>query len=500
MSDLDFHTVIIGSGFAGTSVAHELDGVSVAVLDRGERFDLTRAYRDMAFRGGNVPPGHFDPVVDAEARVMASQRVENRPELPLSFLSTNVYSYVQGGISNWWGGYSARISRATFEHGGDIAWPVSYQEIEPYYRAAEQYLHVHGDPTADNYSVFGKMPGSEYWRAYFRDVFPEARVTPEAKNISDRDAQALGLCLGNGHCAICGNDAKARPANVFPAVDVFGNTLVDEIVFDGARAVAVRGRSNGEPVEITAKNFVIAAGGIENVALLKRSALPAGVPVNEIGARYQDHTTCEVLGVLPKPFRHYHLGAEGAIEIPELSGYFHGIEVKTLMLPVPPSVEHTVALASGRNESAVRLMQMREPLARTGRFYLQMEIPPEWGLRLRTKGHTAFLYTMPYLRHRPVLDAVVLEVIRRMSEVGITISKVIPYHHNAFGGHHYSGTTAMSDGPFAVVDSQQRLIGTDNVYVNGGSVIPRCGGAGPTLTIVALGLRLGAWLRGLEQQ
>lgn len=498
MSNFDFDTVIVGAGFAGSSVAHELQGSNIAVIDRGEPFDISHAYKKMDFRSGQVLPGHLDPVVDAEARVFASKAINNQVELPLSFLTSNVYSYMQGGISNWWGGYSARITPATFMKDGEIAWPFSYEELDPYYQLAEKLLRVHGDPTADNYHVFGEMPGSEYWRNFFKDIFPRARVTPEAKNITDKDGQYLGLCLGNGHCAICGNDAKARPANVFPTIEVFGNTRVNDIVFEGKKAVAVRGFSNGEDFEITAKNFVIAAGGIENVALLKRSILPLDVPDSEIGARYQDHTTCEVLGVLPKPYRHYHLGAEGAIEIPELSGYFHGIEVKTLMLPVPPNVEHTVAQAAGRTESVIRLIQMQEQLEKTGRFYLQMEIPPEWGLRLRSKGDSAFIYTMPYLRHRPILDAVVLEVIQRMLGAGIRISSVVPYHHNAFGGHHYSGTTAMSNGKNSVVDDRQKLIGTENVYLNGGSVIPRCGGSGPTLTIVALGLRLGHWLRDKE--
>jgi choline dehydrogenase-like flavoprotein len=52
----------------------------------------------------------------------------------------------------------------------------------------------------------------------------------------------------------------------------------------------------------------------------------------------------------------------------------------------------------------------------------------------------------------------------------------------------------MSRDASRVVDADLRLIGTDNVYVNGASVIPRAGGSGPTLTIAALGLRLGEYL------
>jgi choline dehydrogenase-like flavoprotein len=58
------------------------------------------------------------------------------------------------------------------------------------------------------------------------------------------------------------------------------------------------------------------------------------------------------------------------------------------------------------------------------------------------------------------------------------------------GGHHI-GTTRMTDDPRqGVVDRNCRVHGVDNLYVAGASVFPTCGHANPTLTIVALALRL----------
>lgn len=495
MSSSDFRTLIVGSGFAGMSVAHMLDASETAVIDRGEPFDLAQASADFRYEDRDYLPGHFEPLIDAEARVMQSRDTANRAELPLSVMSANVATFVQGGISNWWGGYSARITRRTFEVQGDVAWPISYDELAPYYESAEHLMHVHGDPTATDYTVYGALPGWDYWKEYFQSIFPLARVTPQAKNVSNRDTHVLGLCLGNGHCGVCANDAKARPANIFPNVNVHSNSIAEEIIFDGDRAVAVRVRSAGELIEISCDRLVVAAGGIENVALLKRSKLPQEVRTTLIGDSYQDHTACEVLGILPKDFNYFHLGAEGAVEIPELSGYFHGVEVKTLMLTVPPSAEQATALAQGCDGSGNNLVHLNKLLPRIARFYLQMEIPPEWGLQLRSRGQRSFIYSLPYLEHCPILDAVVMEITQKMIDAGIVVAKVVPHHRNGFGGHHYSGTTAMANGQHAVVTSDQRLIGTSNVYLNGGSVIPRCGGSGPTLSIVALGLRLGEHLR-----
>jgi choline dehydrogenase-like flavoprotein len=59
------------------------------------------------------------------------------------------------------------------------------------------------------------------------------------------------------------------------------------------------------------------------------------------------------------------------------------------------------------------------------------------------------------------------------------------------GGAHHIGTTRMhSDARYGVVDANCRVHGPSNVYVAGSSVFPTGGWAPPTLTIVALALRL----------
>jgi choline dehydrogenase-like flavoprotein len=59
------------------------------------------------------------------------------------------------------------------------------------------------------------------------------------------------------------------------------------------------------------------------------------------------------------------------------------------------------------------------------------------------------------------------------------------------GGHHHMGTTRMSADPaHGVVDADCRVHGVANFYVAGGSVFATSGSANPTLTIVALALRL----------
>lgn len=62
--------------------------------------------------------------------------------------------------------------------------------------------------------------------------------------------------------------------------------------------------------------------------------------------------------------------------------------------------------------------------------------------------------------------------------------------------HHHAGTTRMSeDAARGVVDADSRVHGIENLFVAGSSVFPTAGFANPTLTIVALALRLGDHLR-----
>lgn len=69
------------------------------------------------------------------------------------------------------------------------------------------------------------------------------------------------------------------------------------------------------------------------------------------------------------------------------------------------------------------------------------------------------------------------------------------------GGKHHMGTTRMSADPASgVVDPDCRMHGIENLFVAGSSVFPTGGYVNPTLTIVALALRLADHLRGGTNQ
>ena len=64
------------------------------------------------------------------------------------------------------------------------------------------------------------------------------------------------------------------------------------------------------------------------------------------------------------------------------------------------------------------------------------------------------------------------------------------------GEWHQLGTTRMSANPkHGVVDPDLKVHSVEDLYVAGGSVFPTVGYANPTLTIVALSLRLAAHVK-----
>jgi choline dehydrogenase-like flavoprotein len=68
--------------------------------------------------------------------------------------------------------------------------------------------------------------------------------------------------------------------------------------------------------------------------------------------------------------------------------------------------------------------------------------------------------------------------------------------YGAYGGHHI-GTARMGNDPrSSVVDAHCRVHGIDNLYIAGSATFPTSSQANPTLTVVALALRLAAHLDG----
>ena len=99
------------------------------------------------------------------------------------------------------------------------------------------------------------------------------------------------------------------------------------------------------------------------------------------------------------------------------------------------------------------------------------------------------------------LRATTLLLEKAFSNSGLGVFEPDPWNDRPLlttpnGAFHPSGTTRMGDNrATSVTDRNAKLHGVTNVYVSGSSLFPTVGYANPTLTIVALGLRLADHLR-----
>lgn len=137
-----YDAVVIGSGFGGSMLARQLvaAGLDVLMLERG----------DWVERGVH----NWAPGASVELTPHYSLETPYRVQGGRSEEVVGLYSCV-GGPSVFYGGVSLRLRERDFESdpsildGSGARWPLSYSDLEPWYRRAEAILDVVGEAGAD---------------------------------------------------------------------------------------------------------------------------------------------------------------------------------------------------------------------------------------------------------------------------------------------------------------------------------------------------------------
>lgn len=489
-------TLIIGNGFAGRSVARAL-GSDCLIVERGEKINIFE--RRQKFEAMEKSNRH-DALI---RRSYESKHAFNTPE-SLGPSCASEYILVDGGCSNHWGGLSFRLSEGVFAHkGDDFAWPFTLEQMQPYYRNAEQLLRIASDPKdPDGRNSVSSIKGAEKWHSALGKYFPGAYVGAQAHNLTPTDS-GQGSCLGAGDCELCPMDAKTRSLHISCGTEVRNGVLVESLRFEDGRAVEALCRTEHGETSITFDRVVVAAHGVESFKLLCKSNLPAEVPRHLLGHHYQDHAVAEMACILPGskiPFLQVNTAAQ--IVIPELSGELDGIEFTTLALMTPPSDSAVAAAIDLEKIKRWDLKAAIEDLGSVLSLYVLLEIPPQWDVSMSYENGKLEVDMRGYHQNKTRYDRIIGEINARLEALGAIPLKSAEQRHylNAAGTHHLVGTLGMGSGPRAVVGEDFRLKGTDNVFVVGSSVFPRCGSRNPTVTVVALSLMLGEQLKALPER
>lgn len=497
MQTLYHDTVIVGSGFAGRTVASHLEPGSFMIIERGEDRDFSEVLRRYEARAGELE------AMEAQAHAYASELPWNT-FTRLSRWNYSRYAMVRGGSSNWWGGKSTRFSRAVFAAGDSLAWPFAYEEMAGWYARAERRLNLAGDPANLDAPPVAAMPGADYWRGAFASYFRGGMLYNTALNKDPGSTTTQGLCSGRANCAVCREDAKARPDNIFPEHPMLFGMLATEIEFEGERASAVLCYDGRQLLRVAFRRLVLACNGIETPRLLARSSLPPGVRLEHIGAYLQDHAHLELSCKIATPLAFGSAGGLVHVAVDDISGMYAtaagDIEVSALALthePRPATIKAGMDLALLQRRGSEAFLR---DLNGCFDLFCELEIPPQAGLRVDLESEQPAVLDEAYESLIPAYDEVVRQMVRKLAVAGVTVTAVNPIYRSGYGGHHFCGTTNCSAGPESVVDTDMRLIGTGNVFVAGAGVIPRAGGVAPTLTLVALAERLGSHLAAADSE
>jgi len=277
-----FDVIIIGTGAGGGTLAYALapSGKRILLLERGDYVP-------------REPDNWNTRAVNVDGKYQTKEVWHDKDGNPLH-PHTNYYV---GGNTKFYGAALFRLRKEDFgdirHHGGiSPAWPIRYEDLEPYYTRAEQLYKVHGERGVDPSEPSSSAPYP----------FPPVSHEPRIQQLHD-DLKRLGLrpfhtplgimldeenprtsrCI---RCATCDGHpcliyAKSDtqvlcvdPALEHPNVRLLTNAYVSRLETSpsGREVSKVIVQRNGTTEEYSADIVVVSCGAINSAALLLRSA------------------------------------------------------------------------------------------------------------------------------------------------------------------------------------------------------------------------------------
>jgi choline dehydrogenase-like flavoprotein len=525
--DITADVIIVGSGVSGAITAAKLaaGGVKVAILEAGAKVDRSKAVENYWNAAIKVPECPYPPVPQAMHPISNNLDFWYKQTGPDKFAST--YIKVVGGTTWHWLGTCLRLVPNDFRlksvYGQGVDWPISYDDIEPFYTLAESEIGVAGDSANDlgsPRSVAYPMPqipqtflDKAYAKALAGTIYQVAS-TPEGRNSIDRENRPA--CCGNASCIpVCPIQAKYDATVHVDRAVASGATLYDQttavFVEVGAdrKVAAVRfKRWDGSEGRATGKVFVMAAHAIETPRLLLNSiseATPSGVAnsSDQVGRNLMDHPTQLSWALANDPVYPYRgpLATSGIENLRDGDfrkerGAFR-IEIGNDGWSWPTGAPISTAQALGQQglrgeglDNALRYQSERHI-----RMASLVEQPPDPENRVTLDPTEKDFYGVPVPRVAYRIDDYTKagfaasvkahdEIFGKLATTGVEHSPV------AQGAGHIIGTARMGADPKrSVVDADLRSHDHANMFILGSTVFCTSATANPTLTIAALALR-----------
>jgi choline dehydrogenase-like flavoprotein len=508
--DKRYDVIIIGSGAGGGTLARQLapSGKNILILERGdwlkreaENWDATAVFEQNRY----VSP---DTWYDRNGRPFQPQ-----------------VHYFVGGATKMFGAALYRLRREDFgelrHHDGiSPAWPITYEDLEPYYTKAEQMYHVHGlrgrDPTEPPASApYPCEPVSNEPR--IQQLFDDLTAAgyhpfpaPCAVMMNERN-MAYSTCI---RCQTCDgfpclvhakSDAEVvavRPALEFPNVTLFRNAkaLKLETNADGTAIAEVVAEVGGEREVFRGDIVVVSCGAANTAKLLLMSANdkhPNGLAngSDQVGRNYMFHNSQAVLALSREPnttifqktiaLNDFYFGMDG-FEYPMGNIQMIGKSLGPMYRGEKPL------------ETALLPMRLLGDLARHAvDFWLSTEDLPDPENRVTVDS--AGKLTLNYTPNNQVSQQKLYEKLKSMlGQLGMHPDHLIP--RNIYmktdiaiaGCAHQAGTCRFgTDAKSSVLDPNCKAHELDNLYVVDTSFFVSIGALNPSLTAIANAIRVG---------
>jgi choline dehydrogenase-like flavoprotein len=505
-----YDIIIIGTGAGGGTLARHLapSGKSILLLERGDW--LPRELENWDAESVFVQNRYVsaDTWYDKDGKAFQPQ-----------------VHYFVGGATKL---YGAALYRQRKEDFGELhhydgispAWPISYDEMEPYYTKAEQLYQVHGargeDPT-------DPPAGAPY-------PFPAVSHEPRIQQLSDDLAKEgyhpfhtpNGIMLNEQNrpfstcirCKDCDgfpclvhakSDAEVqgvRPALEYPNVTLLTNSRAVKLNSNaaGTSVTEVEVEQGGERETYQGDIVVVSAGATNSALLLLTSASdkhPGGLAngSDQVGRNYMFHNSVAVLAVSREPnptkfqktlgINDFYFGMEG-FEYPMGNIQMVGKSQAPMYKGEKP-LETKLAPMFALHEIANHAVD----------FWLSTEDLPKPNNRvtLDQEGKVKLSYT----HNNQVAQQKLYDKLKSMlGHLGMHPDHLV--HRNAYmknyipvaGVAHQAGTVRFGSNPkTSVLDVNCKAHELDNLYVVDTSFFPSISAVNPALTAMANALRVG---------
>ena len=522
--------VVVGSGAAGGVMARELSqaGFSVLVLEQGPRLSAADFEHDELkywFLNG-ITSGRAESPQTFRRDASAAAELPHGPN-PL------MYARLVGGSSNHYTANFWRFHEIDFHERsvfGAISgtafadWPITYQELEPYYSKVEWEIGVSGlanaspfDPPRSRPYPMPPLPVKSSGVLFERGARKLGlHPFPAPMAIASQPVRGRPACVHCGFCMGFGCEARAKSSTLYtmiPEAEATGRCEVRAESYVFRVETNARGRATGvhyfdrdkrEHFQ-GARAVVLCANGAETARLLLHSTssrFPDGL-ANSSGL-VGKHLMFNQGAVVHAVFEH-ELNEYKSVQVTRIlhdfydadpkRGFYGGGGIDARINPQPA----IWALASGGDlplwgaPFKERLEAFPRSMASTGHttslplesnsVSLDPVVKDAWGIpaiRVTYKDHPDDLATARFLQDRS------FEIVQAAGATKIWREAV----QESSDAAHLLGTCRMGNDPAtSVVDKYHRTHDVPNLFLCDGSSFVTSGRGQPTMTIQALSFR-----------